>query len=324
MARREVGAYYAWLGITTDAQNEDIAKAFRKMALRYHPELNQDSNVVECRKQFRQVAEAYEVLSDPKRRAGYDEYGEDALKAGDCPGVPAYAFSGDAEGVFKAFFGVANPFQMIGELSASDGTQHQFFSESAALPRVPPQCPAKELTVDCTLDELYSGAYKKLNIDNDHLSDKGAVVKQVAVTLQWQVAPGTAPNERVTFAQKGTTADGYTAGDVHVTLRQLAHQRFVREGDDLVYTHTVQLKEALCGFTVEVPTLDGRTLRVFVDEVVHPKYTKCVRGEGMPRKGSGEKGDLIIRFETVFPTYLTDEQRQELRLILQCPQGSAA
>lgn len=324
MSRREV-AYYESLGIGYNAQNEDIAKGYRKTALEYHPALNADSNVAHCKKLFRDAAEAYEVLSQPKLRDAYDEYGEEALKAGECPGVPAYSFSGDPEAVFKAFFGVGNPFQMIGDLSASDGTQHQFFSESAALPRVPPQCASKSITVDCTLDELYMGGYKKVIVTNDHLSAKGEKQKQEDVELGWQMAPGTAPNEEVTFARKGTTAEGHTPGDVHAKIRQLPHDRFQRDGDDLVFTHNVQLKDALCGFTVEVPTLDNRILRVFIDEVVGPQYSKRVRGEGVPRKGAGgARGDLIIRFETEFPTYLSDEQRQELRRILQCPQANAA
>lgn len=333
----EGDSYYEILGITSDAQNEDIAKAFRQLALRYHPELNQDSHTSDCARRFRQVAEAYEVLSNPNYRKPYDEYGMSGLKSGECPGVPAYKFAGDPLAVFKAFFPVSNPFQMIGDppFSACDGTQHMFFSETAAQPRVPPQCRAKELSVDCTLDDVYSGAFKKVSYTNDHLAKKdpkkqlnfardnvekkGAVVRQEEMALCWQVAPGTAPNDRVTFAQKGTTADGHTPGDVHVTMHQLPHSDFVRDGDNLIYTHTVQLNDALCGFTMKIPTIDGRTLQVHIDDVVHPTYTKRVRGEGVPVKdGGGAKGDLIIRFETEFPTYLADDKREEIRRILRC------
>eukprot|EP01065_Artemidia_motanka_P021900 TRINITY_DN2611_c0_g2_i4.p1 TRINITY_DN2611_c0_g2~~TRINITY_DN2611_c0_g2_i4.p1 ORF type:complete len:339 (+),score=159.79 TRINITY_DN2611_c0_g2_i4:52-1017(+) len=314
------GAYYEVLGIQqpADAQGEDIAKAFRHTALRHHPELNKERNQVECRRLFRQIAEAYEVLSNPRLRGVYDEYGDEGLKEG-VAGVPPYRFSGDASQVFKAFFGVGNPFQMIGDLSAADGTQHQFFSEVAARPAVPPQCQPKDLSVECTLEDLYTGVRKRLSLLNDHLDGAGAVTVQNRVQLVWGIEAGTRSGQRVTFARKGTTGDDRTPGDVHVTLVQQSHPRFVRDGDDLVYTHSVDLKDALCGLTVVVTTLDGRELRVYVDEVIHPQYTKTVKGEGMPIAGAGgRKGDLRLKFATKFPAYLDEEQRRQLRRILQC------
>eukprot|EP01062_Namystynia_karyoxenos_P059282 TRINITY_DN50736_c0_g1_i1.p1 TRINITY_DN50736_c0_g1~~TRINITY_DN50736_c0_g1_i1.p1 ORF type:complete len:350 (+),score=124.45 TRINITY_DN50736_c0_g1_i1:81-1052(+) len=323
MGRHE---HYDVLGIARpdDAQGEDIAKAFRQMALRHHPELNKETtNLQECKERFRQIAEAYEVLSNPRLRAVYDEHGSEGLHEG-VAGVPPYRFSGDPAAVFKAFFGVPNPFQMIGDMSAADGTQHEFFSEVAALPRVPPQLPAKELSVDCTLEELYVGATKQLTLLNDHVDKGGAVVSKQRETLVWHIPPGAPPKMRVTFAKKGSTGDMHTPGDVHAVLNQLPNSRFQREGDDLVYTHSVDLKDALCGFTVEIQTLDGRTLRVFVDEVVHPRYVKRVAGEGMPVMGApGTRGSMRIRFQTRFPSFLDAEQRKQLRRILQCPQADA-
>jgi DnaJ family protein B protein 4 len=95
------------------------------------------------------------------------------------------------------------------------------------------------------------------------------------------------------------------------------HDRFKREGDDLIYTARVTLKEALCGTTVEVLTLDERRLRVPVNEVISPGYEKIVRGEGMPnQKNPEQKGDLHIKFEIIFPRSLTEQQRNALRRIL--------
>jgi DnaJ-class molecular chaperone len=95
------------------------------------------------------------------------------------------------------------------------------------------------------------------------------------------------------------------------------HPRFKREADNLVYTANITLKEALTGTTVEVLTLDNRTLRVSVTELVSPGYVKLVRGEGMPlQKSPDQKGDLYIKFNVVFPRTLTDSQKAQLRSVL--------
>jgi len=320
------GLYYEVLGIgkPTDAQGEDIAKAFRHTALKHHPELNKDKNALECQRRFALIAEAYEVLSDQKLRDVYDEHGSEGLRDG-VPGSNPYRFSGNPSAVFKDFFGVENPFQMIGDLSAADGTQHQFFSESAARPRVPPQLPAKEMVAECTLEELFTGVRRQIKYRNDKLDVLGQVSGESHEEVCWDVPAGARAGEQVTFKHRGTTGEQRTPGDVHVLLKQRQHERFERCDDNLIYTHTVNLKDALCGLTVEVLTLDGRVLKVFVDEVVHPKYVKVVPGEGMPVKSAGEKrGDLHIRFQTRFPSYLDEDQRRELRQILQCSQERAA
>ena len=103
------GDYYNLLGITKEADKEDIAKAYRKMALKFHPDLNKDLGV-DTRASFARVSEAYEVLNDPRLRALYDDYGDDGLKQG--ANGAGYKYSDNADGIFKTFFGVANPFQV--------------------------------------------------------------------------------------------------------------------------------------------------------------------------------------------------------------------
>eukprot|EP00755_Sulcionema_specki_P011214 Sspe_Gene.7480::Locus_2532_Transcript_1_1_Confidence_1.000_Length_1114::g.7480::m.7480/K09519/DNAJB13; DnaJ homolog subfamily B member 13 len=312
-----MSSYYEILGITRDAQNEDIAKAFRTMALKYHPELNKE-NRANCAQKFRQVAEAYEVLRNPKLRAIFDEHGADGLREGGTGdfGIPGgYKFSGDPNAVFKAFFGVANPFQMIGEFSAMDGTQHMYFSQNAALPRVPPQCPSFETTMECTLEELYTGTFRQVTVSCQHMDKSGEVTKTKDVALDVQVQPGTLDGTKVRFQSMGTSRDGYTSGDVYVVIKQLPHSRFKRDGDDLIFCQNINLTEALCGLCIPVPTLDNRTLNIFINDVIHPKYTKAVAGEGMPR-ADGTKGDLVITFDTKFPMYLTEGQKKEITRIL--------
>eukprot|EP01062_Namystynia_karyoxenos_P063071 TRINITY_DN55894_c0_g1_i1.p1 TRINITY_DN55894_c0_g1~~TRINITY_DN55894_c0_g1_i1.p1 ORF type:complete len:356 (+),score=118.27 TRINITY_DN55894_c0_g1_i1:104-1069(+) len=310
--------YYDLLGLTMDAQNEDIAKAFRKMSIKYHPMLNQDSGRSDCARKFAMVAEAFEVLSNPKLRAIFDLYGEDGLKEGGTGafGVPGgYRFSGDPDLVFKSFFGVANPFGNIGDFGASDPSLFKLGCDPS---RQQPQCASKKLTIECPLEEFYSGARKELVITNAHLGEDGQPAKSTSKTkLTWDLAPGTPPSTRVRFDRKGTTRAGYDPGDVLVDVLQEPHERFLREGDNLVHTKHISLEDALCGFHIEVETLDHRRLRLFVNDVVDPNYTKVVAGEGMPHLSDpSQKGDLILRFDVAFPPYLTEAQKQELARVL--------
>jgi len=291
------GDYYNLLGITKAAESEAIAKAYRKMSLKFHPDLNKETGA-DTSKEFAQVSEAYEVLSSPKLRAKYDEYGNDGLK-GVGEGAQGYVFSGDADAIFKSFFGVANPFECL----TSDANKHQFFSESAHA-AVPKADAPLERTLYCTLEELSAGCTKEVNIN---LPDP----------LTVDIERGLPAGSKLRFAKKvPSSTPGSPMGDCIVTVQLTPHALFKWSKDDLVYTRRISLEDALCGFTNEVSTLDGRTLSVYINEIVHPQYQKVVKGEGMPLyKGRGTTGDLIMKFEIQFPTYLNEGQKKEITRI---------
>ena len=135
--------------------------------------------------------------------------------------------------------------------------------------------------------------------------------------LTISVKPGWKKGTKVTFAQEGDAAPNVVPADIVFSLSELPHPVFSREGHNLVFVATVTLSEALCGTTLEVPTLDGRKLAVSCPEVVSPGYEKTVTGEGMPlSKTPDQRGNLIIRFHIVFPKYLEDNQKQVLKKTL--------
>jgi len=124
----------------------------------------------------------------------------------------------------------------------------------------------------------------------------------------------------VKFDKKGTTRVEWVTGDVFVEIAELPHDRFRRNGADLLTTFDITLEQALTGFPVAVTTLDKRKLNVFINEIVHPMYVKRITGEGMPTE-DGKKGDLLIDFKTSFPRYLTAEQQTEIKRILNAKQS---
>ena len=239
--------YYNILGITREAQNEDVAKAFRQMALKYHPDLNKETKA-DTRTQFAATAEAYEVLSNQKLRAIFDEYGADGLKDGG-PRGGRYNFDSDPNHIFKEFFGVANPFQVQGTFDT------EVFSTTAIVSRNLPTCPPMQVTADVTLEEIFKGASRAVSVDVETKNGKGTVIRLQQESIFFEIEPGMLTGSRLKFPARGTQQDGCTDGDIHVIINQVAHKTYSRNGNDLIYTHKIPLKDALCGFSITVETL---------------------------------------------------------------------
>ena len=292
--------YYAILGISHAAHDDEIAKAYRRAALTYNPECNQDAkDVTELARRFKLVSQAYVVLSDTKTRAIYDSYGDAGVRQGNIGSDNGLAVDQiDPNVVFRRFFGVDNPFQIIGTASGLHGTQHHFFSASAAA--VPsPKAMAASAVVEVTLEEVFSGCRKTATWNID----------QSSVSVDIEVPRGVESGSRLQVTHSSGSA-------ANVTIVVVPHPKLIREGDDLSITVPIKLVEALSGTTVKVTLIDGRDLHVRLDEIVHPGFSRRIDGEGLPNRSTGKRGDLIVRCDTEFPKYLTAEQRRELRRVL--------
>lgn len=129
--------------------------------------------------------------------------------------------------------------------------------------------------------------------------------------------PGWKKGTKITFTEKGHEAPGMVPADLVFVIEEKPHDLFKRDGIDLIFTEKISLADALSGHEVNVKTLDGRNLKVPVNEVVTPGYEKVIRGEGMPNtKEAGKKGNLRIKFDIKFPTKLTPEQKTALKQLL--------
>eukprot|EP01079_Euglenida_sp_SAG-EU17-18_P003377 gene3377-641_t len=246
--------YYQTLGIIRDAQPEDIRSAFHKLALHYHPRRNDALKPKHAERRFRRLCEAHEVLSDAKLRGIYDRYGEEGLKDGGAGniGVPGGWSPSEPEKVFHAFFGVSNPFEMIGDFSGMSLDQHKYFSvEEGNAIKDPKKVPPHTEDLLVTLEELYTGAEKTFLAAIRHLDDEGNVVKTEEVTFVVQVPNGTAEGALFTYPGRGDLRPGWRAGDMQFVIRQVPHSRFTRQGNDLHYIHPITLEHALCGLTLE-------------------------------------------------------------------------
>ena len=307
-----VESHYEVLGLQRNASPADVRKAFRKLSLEHHPDRNK---AIDAEAKFKRVAEAFVVLSTPKLKAIYDQYGMEGLSTGAPEGHEGYTqpwvFDGDAHKVFREFFGTDNPFQDLFP------PQDEFkFGEGPSLAQRlrRHQSPPIESALLISLEEAFSGCVKKLRIARKVLNDDGNTTTERDKILTVNVKPGWKAGTRVTFPKEGDQGPNNIPADVVFVIKYKDHPRFVRKGNDLIHTTRVKLADALCGCSISLLTLDGRQLSIPVNDVITPSYEKRVPNEGMPHtRDPSKRGDLIIKFEIIFPSSLSDEHKRLIR-----------
>ncbi|KAL4331815.1 hypothetical protein GQ457_07G041370 [Hibiscus cannabinus] len=315
--------YYNILKVEKTATDDDLKKAYRKLAMKWHPDKNPNDKR-EAEAKFKQISEAYEVLSDPQKRAVYDQYGEEGLKdmPPPCSGGPSFGKGcvgrngfnpRNAEDIFAEFFG-SSPF---GFGSSGPGRFHsdggKFGGFSSTDNRKPPPVESK---LPCCLEELYTGSTRKMKISRTLVNASGRQVQESEI-LTIDVKPGWKKGTKITFPDKGNELHNQLPADLVFVIDEKPHNFYKRDGNDLIVNQRVSLAEALGGTTINLVTLDGRNLSLPVTDVINPGYELVIAGEGMPiAKEPGNRGDLKIKFEVKFPTKLTPEQREGLKRAL--------
>jgi len=343
--------YYAILGVPKNVSDEDLKKAYRRLALKWHPDRNRD-NVELATEKFKEIGEAYDVLSDPKKRQIYDQVGEEGLKGGFPPGgaggFPAgttFTFGPggfgkfrDANDIFKQFFG-AN-FDVNGSGASMDDDGDMFggnfmnfmsgmggmggmrgmngMGGMGGMGGMRPRKPEPSVyDLELTLEELYKGCTKKRKITRK-LFDMDKQYEESKI-LSIPVKAGWKDGTKITFEREGNQlSPDMPPADIVFVVKQKPHGFLRRDGNDLVCKVPIKLSEALCGINLTVPYLDGSEVTVNMKgTVIYPGYEKRVVGKGMPiTKKPGEYGDLVIQFEVLFPRDpLNDDQRAQIKSI---------
>lgn len=288
--------YYGILEVPRGATAEEIKKAYRRLAALYHPDKNPGDEAA-AEKKFKTVGEAYEVLSDERKRKKYDQFGEDGLKAGGHAADGYPFFGGGRRGKFNGFSSFDTEFDMPFGRSQSFGAGMGGHSRHSG----PRKDPAKTINLACTLEELYAGTTKKMKVTK-RVCDALGNTSEVEKLLQIDVMAGWKAGTKITFEREGDEHPGRIPADFIFIIQEKPHSVFTREGNNLCLTKTIPLADALSGFEFEVQHLDGRKVPVVLADVVGPQTVHRVAGEGMPSKTG--KGDLVIRFDIVFPRRL--------------------
>jgi DnaJ-class molecular chaperone len=348
--------YYKILGLSKGASDDDIKKAYRKLALKYHPDKNKEPGAEE---KFKEVAEAYEILSDPKKKEIFDKYGEEGLKmggsgsgqggsgSGGMPGGFSYTWSGDPNETFRMFFGSSNPFgAFFGEGGGDDDDagggggmggfgfpgMFRFNQANFGGPGGPGGSNAaahssqsKKKTQDppiyhdllVSLEDIAAGCTKKMKISRKVLNSDGRSTHLEDKVLTIDIKPGWKAGTKITFPREGDQSPSSIPADIVFIIKDKPHPFFKRDGCDLIYTARVSLREALLGATIQVPTLDNRKKQVHIADVISPHTEKRIAGEGLPYpKQTSKKGDIIVKFDIKFPDTLNHAQRDALNQCL--------
>ncbi|HEX8205459.1 MAG TPA: molecular chaperone DnaJ [Solirubrobacteraceae bacterium] len=341
---------YELLGVPRDADETQIKKAFRKLARELHPDVNPDDETAEAR--FKEVAEAYEILSDPERRATYDRYGYEGLRSGGYAPTDFGAF-GSLSDILGAFFGGeaglfsggrAGPSAggdvgatlTIDLAEAARGTAQELRYEAVA------RCPkchgnGAEPGTPITSCKRCGGSGRLQGVTRTPF---GQVVRSVACdvchgdgrvpeqpcsecegrgrtveerTLRVDIPAGIEDGQRIRLAGRGHAGEaGAPDGDLYVAVRVRPDERFVRDGNDLVTALDVPAPLAALGATLEVETLDGPA-EVEVKPGTQPGEVVTLRGKGVPDLRRGRPGDLRVIVNVVIPRSLSKRQRELLQ-----------
>jgi curved DNA-binding protein len=285
--------YYKILGVERTAAEKDIKRAYRKLAVQYHPDKNPGDSRAEAR--FKEINEAYEVLGDPAKRAKYDQLGSS---------YQAWERMGGAPGGFdwsQWMSGMPGGVRVdVGDLGdIFGGGFSEFFQAMFGGMGARTQAPRRgrdlEQPVRISLSEAYHGARRALA--------RGG--KRLDVTIP----PGASTGTRVRLSGQGAGGQAQ-AGDLYLLVEVEPDGRFERQGDDLLVDASTDLYTALLGGEVKVPTPSGDVV-LTVPAGSQPGQTFRLKGRGMPllRQPSAH-GDLFARLSVVLPTHLTDEERE--------------
>lgn len=272
--------YYEVLGVSRDAEDADIKRAFRELARRHHPDVNPGDAVAEDR--FKEANEAYAVLSDGKARARYDRYGFAGIDRGDTGGFGS---------VIDAFDDI------IGDI----------------LRRRRGKKRGRDLryTLELSFEEASFGTSKSIRIPDPRDNPDGPR-REREFTVD--IPPGTKDGAVKMLKGEGEPGSGgASAGDLHVIVRVKPHPVFTREGNDVWCEVPISLPQAALGTLIEVPTLDGK-VRMRIPEGTQSGRVFRIRAKGVPRGAnpSALRGDQLVRVLVETPTNLSDRQRKLL------------
>jgi curved DNA-binding protein len=292
--------YYETLGVAKTATEEELKKVYRKLALKYHPDRNPGNKAAE--EKFKEISEAYAVLSDPKKRSQYDTMG-----------MGGFQQSHSEEDIFRGFnmgdlfkdlgFGGGDVFSTIfGRQSGRGGRQRPRYQDYGDY-ITREQESARDLDLNYELEIPF--------MDAIHGSEKriSFATQQGTEEINVKIPKGISTGKKLRLQGKGGV-DPYTGkrGDLYVTVKVGEHPVFKRSGDDLQVTKEIKLTDALLGTTVEVPSIDGAK-RVTIPPGVRSHSKVRLKGLGVPDVGKGIAGDQYVEVIIDIPKKLTDRQR---------------
>jgi DnaJ-class molecular chaperone len=290
--------YYDVLGVSRTASAEEIKRAYRKLARKYHPDRNPGDKEAEAK--FKEVQQAHDVLSDAQKRAQYDQFGADFGQAAGARGGGTGTFRwgagpggaeftefdlGDAEAIFQQFFGGG-----AGPRAGRQGPRRRAWTP-----------PAQDVMQEIEIDFMTAARGGSIDLMVPSPEGAGGAGHQLRVDIPAGIAEG---------GQLRLKGQGPGGGDLYIKVRIRPHPYFRREGQDLILEAPISVSEAVLGGKIDVPSLDG-TITLTIPPGTSSGQRLRLRGRGLPGLGGGGRGDQYVEVKVVVPRAV-DERSQQL------------
>lgn len=304
--------YYEILGVSRSASKDELSKAFKRLARKYHPDLNPDNPEAEAK--FKEINEAYEVLKDPEKRRLYDQLGpnwQNGQNFEPPPGFENFRYSSGGAGFDGA--GFSDFFETIfgGGFGGQRGFRQDPFGGGgfggAGFRPGPSKGQDVESTLNLTLEEAYAGGRKTVTLQ-ERTAGPGGMPSMQTKNLEVNVPAGIKDGARIRLSGQGSPGrQGGPAGDLYLKVRIQPHQRFKLDGVNVILDLPLTPWEAALGTSVAVPTLD-KAIELNVPAGISSGQKMRIRGRGL---GSGaKKGDQFVRVVIKSPKGISDEERE--------------
>ncbi|KAL2179132.1 DnaJ domain-containing protein [Thermothelomyces heterothallicus CBS 202.75] len=358
---------YNLLNVSPTATQDEIKKAYRKAALKWHPDKNPGDN--KAAEKFKEVSQAFEILSDPEKRKIYDQFGLEFVLRGGAPppdagaggahpfagaagGMPdgfASFFSGAGPGgarTFTSHFTFTDPNDLFRNTFRDSGLGGDFFEDIFGGPRpsassaasgasggerrraresfgesmrgaraTTPEVTTVERPLPISLEDMFSGVTKKMKIKRKMFDETGKRITTDTV-LEVPIKPGLKKGSKIRFKGVGDQEEGGQQ-DLVFIVEEKPHPLFTRDGDDIIHTVDLDLKEALTGWRRTVTTIDGKNINIEKAGPTQPGSSDSYPGLGMPiSKKPGQRGNFVVKYNVKFPITLSPTQKEKLREIL--------
>ncbi len=309
MAATDFKDYYQILGVNKNATQEDIKKAFRKLARKYHPDVNPGNKEAEAR--FKEINEAYEVLSDPEKRQKYDQFGQYWKQVGQ--GFPGGGAGVDMNGFDFAQYSSFDDFinELLGRFAGGNrGARQSYsyrtspgggsgfggFTDFGGFPNTGGgTVQDSEATITLTYKEAFNGVQKRFNLGRE--------------TIDVRIPAGAKPGSRLRVRGKGPVSGvSQKRGDLYLIVELGNHPFFKFDGDNLVCEVQITPDEAVLGATIEVPTPDGM-VDVKLPAGVRAGQSLRLRGKGW-RNPKGERTDQLVKIAIATPKDISQQERE--------------
>ena len=308
--------YYQILGVDKKASMDEIKKAYRKLAVKWHPDKNPNNKAAE--EKFKKISEAYAVLSDSQKRQQYDTFGsadqfrqqysqEDIFRGFDLNEIlRSFGFGGARGGrtTFRTsrrggggFQEYEDPFADLFGSMGGGGAGRQYAN-------VPQKGQDAEYNLSISLEESVLGAEKKISFQ----------IENRVEDINVKIPPGISTGKKLRLPGKGLSGyNGGPNGDLYLNINVLSHPIFTRDGNDLYIEKTIKFTQAVLGTTIDVPIIDGSVKRIKISPGTQNNTKIRMKGYGIPNFKSSSKGDQYVKITIEVPKKLSDRQAKLVR-----------